>query len=165
MLILSIIAGAGLAQLNRIKLPIQATNIFLTLIARYLVTILCLFIIGLLLAINIPIRQRTNYYHMINNEDYRAFTWIKDNFDKQLGKTILNPWKATAFSAITQQNVYTRIHTAPSRKDDEAYDFLREGCIDTTFLRENNIQIIYNEYGCDNTDLIKVRQNVYLLLD
>jgi hypothetical protein len=83
---------------------------------------------------------------------------VSDEYDK----AILDPWKATPFTAITGKMVYSRIHAFPTEKDIEARTFLEEGCSDTDFLRQNGISIIFTEGDCWNPDLTKVRENVYL---
>ena len=50
--------------------------------------------------------------------------------------------RQVAFTAITGKHVYTRIHIAPFAKDIEAYAFLKGGCTDTAFMRENEISIV-----------------------
>ncbi|KKK96462.1 hypothetical protein LCGC14_2662550, partial [marine sediment metagenome] len=77
----------------------------------------------------------------IDREDYQAFVWIKENVNEDYGKAIVDPWKATAFTAITGKNIHTRIHMAPTPKDNEAYAFIKSGSGNTTFLRENGISI------------------------
>ena len=175
MLVVSIVAGAGLMGLRNLKLPSKLTSGSKSaFLAENLGNILCVAIIGLTLAIAIPARQNTPYYHMIDSEDYQAFTWIKENFGSEYEKAILDPWKATAFSAITGKNVYTRIHVAPKPSDNEAYAFLRGGTHNTTFLKENGISIIYTrvyegplrgnvEYNSDNPNLVEVAKNIYSL--
>ncbi len=122
----------------------------------------------------IPAHIDTPYYHMIDEEDYQAFVWIKDNINEDYNKAILDPWKATAFTAITGKNVYTRIHTAPKPNDNEAYAFLRSGSSNTAFLKEHGISIIYTrvykeaqdkntDYSSNNPDLVEVARNIYLL--
>lgn len=165
MLMLSIMAGAGLASLRYVNIPSKVTSTSKKFIKRYLAIAVYFVVVVLSLVINIPIRQQEYYYYLINDEDYRSYTWIRDNLGDQYQKAILDPWKATAFTAITQKSIYTRIHTAPSTTDNEAYDFLRDGCVDTTFLKENNIAIIYNEHECDNTDLIRIKENIYLFIE
>ena len=120
-------------------------------------------LIGVTLAICIPDRQKTPYYYMINEEDYQAFVWIRDNVNENYEKAILDPWKATAFTAITQKNIYTRIHAYPKPDDTKAYDFLDGGCTDTAFLREEGISIVYTQDECNNPDLKEVREFVYVL--
>ena len=112
---------------------------------------------------NIPARLNTPYYHMIDDQDYAAFKWIENNVSTNYETAILDPWKATAFTAITGKKVYTRIHLAPFEKDFKAYAFLQNGCDNSTFLKENNISIIYSRLPCRNSDLVEVRENVYLL--
>ncbi len=163
MLMLAIIAGAGLAWVRTIRFPSKSTSMIKSFFAQNAGVILCLVIISVVLAIGIPSRQQTFYNQFINDEDYRAFVWIRDNLDGQYKKAILDPWKATAFAAITQKNVYTRIHERAKTSDMKAYDFLGDGCTDTSFLRENGISIVYGECDSDNPDLIEVRSNVYVL--
>ena len=163
MLILSIMAGAGLTGVRTIRLPSKVIVEPKSFIARNVGNILCLILIGVTLAMCIPDRQETPYYHMIDEEDYQAFVWIKDNVNENYEKAILDPWKATAFTAITQKNVYTRIHAYPESSDRKAYEFLRNGCTDTAFLRENEISIVYSEWNCNNPALVEVRKNIYLV--
>ena len=79
------------------------------------------------------------------------------------GKAVLDPWQATAFAAITEKKVFTRIHAYPKPSDDEASAFLENGCVDTGFLKDNGISIVYTRESCDNPDLTAVREGVYLL--
>jgi hypothetical protein len=100
---------------------------------------------------------------MIDDGDYQAFVWVRENVDDSCKKAILDPWKATAFAAITQKSIYARIPAYPESSDMKAYQFLRCGSSDTEFLRKNDISIVYTLWGCNNPDLTKVRKNVYLL--
>ncbi len=164
MLMLSIVAGAGLMWVKNIRLPgTIGTRLKVPLITQNIGRVLCLVLVGLTLAIGIPVRQSLPYYHMIDKQDYEAFTWIRDNVSDDYEKAILDPWKATAFTAITGKPIYTRIHAYPKSNDMEAYKFLQDGCNDTAFARENGISIVYSQGGCSNPDLVEVRENVYLL--
>jgi hypothetical protein len=187
MLMMSLVAGAGLAGVKNLTLPAcqspQRTAgrparlshwPKASIASRYLGKFLCLALIGVTLAVTVPARQNTPYYHMIDSEDYQAFIWIKDNVGKEYDKAILDPWKATAFTAITGKKVYTRIHAYPTAKDNEAYDFLSGGSSNTTFLRGNGISIVYTrvyesglarqvEYESHNADLVPLARNIYLL--
>lgn len=164
LLMMSIAAGAGLKALRKLELP-GTTSIGLrkNFITQLTGILLCLIFIAASLTIAIPDRQDTPYYHMIGTADYEAFVWIRDNVDASYEKAILDPWKATAFTAITQKHVYTRIHTNPRAKDEKASAFLKKGCADTTFLNENGITIVYTQEPCSNPDLVEVRKYVYLL--
>ena len=164
MLLMSIIAGAGLMGVRKLRLPVRL-NAWLKapFITQNVGNILCLALIALTLVIVIPARQNTLYYHMIDREDYEAFVWVKDNVDENYKKAILDPWKATAFTAISEKNVYTRIHKAPGSRDKKARTFLKDGCTDTAFLIQNGISIVYTRQSCDNPELVEVRKNIYLL--
>ena len=165
LLMVSVMAGAGLAGVKNLSLPTGLTARLKvpSIITQNLGKFLCLVLVGVILALGIPDRQETPYYHMIDEEDYRAFVWVRENVDKDYAKAILDPWKATAFSAITGKSIYTRIHAYPEPKDKEAREFLVGGCSDTAFLRKNNISIVYTRRECQNPDLTEVRQNIYLL--
>jgi len=163
MLMLGIIAGAGLMGVRTIRLPSKLITRLKPFLAGNVGNILCLVLIGVTLAMHIPDRQETPYYRMIDEEDYQAFVWIRDNVNENYDKAILDPWKATAFTAITQKNIYTRIHAYPKSSDTEAYKFLRGGCTDTAFLTQNGISIVYSQEECNNPDLVEVRENIYLL--
>jgi len=164
MVMMSIVAGAGLMALRKLELPgITGLRLKKPLITQGVGILLCLIFIGATLAIAIPDRQATPYYYMIDKTDYEAFVWIRDNVDASYEKAILDPWKATAFTAITEKHVYTRIHMGPRGKDRIAYAFLEDGCTDTTFLRESGISIVYTRLGCNNPDLKEVKKFVYVL--
>ncbi len=164
MLMISVVAGAGLMGIKELKLPEKLTaRLGMPPITRNVGVLLCLALIGVILATAIPARQNIPYYHMIDQEDYEAFTWIENNVGADYQKAILEPWKGTAFSAITRKTIYTRIHSAPLPIDTIATDFLKSGAKDTAFLRENGISIVYSKWGIANPDLVEVRDNVYLL--
>lgn len=163
MLMLGIIAGAGLAWLRTLRFPSESNGVLKYFLARNAGNIIFLVFIIAILATGIPARKQTSYYHLIDRQDYQAFVWIRDNLSEDYQKAILNPWQATAFTAITQRNVYTRIHEYPKDRDLQAYDFLRGGCIDTSFLRKNEISIVYSRSDCHNPDLMQIRDKVYVL--
>ena len=175
MLMAGIVAGAGLAGVKNLRLPARlSTWLKVPLITQNVGRFLCLVLIGTTLAISIPEHLDTPYYYMIDMEDYQAFAWIKDNINEDYQKAILDPWKATAFTAITGKHIYTRIHVSATDSDTKAYAFLASGSSNATFLRENGISIIYArvydtrqvrniDYSSNNTDLVEVAKNIYLL--
>ena len=164
MLMMSIVAGAGLNRVKNIRLPVKvAVRPRVPLFTKNIGNILCLALVALTLAIAIPNRQNIPYYHMIDSEDYQAFVWVKENIDSGYEKAILDPWKGTAFTAITGKNVYTRIGAYSRPTDEEAYVFLRGGSSNTSFLRENGISIVHTQQEVHNSDLVEVRENIYLL--
>ncbi len=161
-LMLSIITGAGLFWVRTIGLPRKHTGNHGPFLSRNLGNILCLILIVIILAISIPNRLNASYYHMIDKEDYRAFTWIGEHLNEDYQLAILDPWKATAFTAITQKYVYRRIFIYIEPIDRMVYLFLNEGCRDTSFLKYSGISVLYNQGHCNNTSLIEVRKHVYL---
>jgi len=162
MLMMSIVAGAGLMWVKNLKLPARLKAPRFTRNVGY---ILCIVLVAVILTIVIPDRQEqgTRFYHMIDQEDYEAFVWIKDNVGDDYEKAILDPWKGTAFTAIAEKYVYTKIHSYPKGTDKDAYNFLQSGSTDTDFLRKNGISIVYTRSPCHNPNLVEVRKNVYLL--
>ena len=158
MLIMSAVAGAGLMAVKNIRLPVKVP-----LINQNVGWILCAVIIIATLIIGIPARQDIPFYYMIDTKDYEAFVWVRDNVDDSYQRAILDPWKATPFTAIAGKYVYTRTHAFPTDTDRQANLFLNNGCKDTAFLKENGISIVYTTGTCDNPDLTEVRENIYLL--
>lgn len=164
MLMAGIVAGAGLIGLKNLRLPAKLSVwLKVPFLTQNAGRFLCLVLVGVTLAMTIPERLDTPYYHMIDEEDYHAFVWIKDNLSEDYQKAILNPWKATAFTVITEKHVYTRISAYPAATDEEAYEFLASGCVDTAFLKKNGISIVYHREPCHNSDLVAVRKYVYLI--
>ena len=164
MLMMGIIAGAGVMEIRKLEFPgLIGLKEKYPLVIQSVGTFLCLALIGATLAVAIPARQNIPYYNMIDDDDYEAFVWIKENVGEEYETAILDPWKGTPFTAITGKYVYTKIHSAPKAKDEEAYNFLKGGCSNTAFLRENGISIVYTGIESDNPDLVEVFQDVYIL--
>jgi len=175
MLVMGIVAGAGLMAIKTLKLPERFNNwLKIPFITENAGRFLSLALIVAVLWVTIPARLNTPYYQMIDEMDYQAITWIQDNVGSDYDKVILDPWKATAFAALTGKPVYTRIHSYPMKKDQDAYAFIRGGSINTTFLKGNNISIVYTRvyngpvqgntvYKSNNPDLVEVADNIYLL--
>jgi hypothetical protein len=162
LLMFGIVAGASLNAIEKIELP---QFLRLPQFARKIGYLFCLALVVVILVIAIPVRLNTPYYHMINEDDYQTFIWIKDNVGQDYQKAILDPWKATAFTAVTGKYVYARIHMGPDSITKSADEFLANGCTDTAFLRRNGISIIYTQQKCSNPDLTEVYQWIYLLKD
>jgi hypothetical protein len=164
MLLTSIVGGAGLMAIQDLSLPAKLkTWLRIPLPTQHTGRIACIILIGLTLAIAIPVRQNTPYYHMIDQTDYESFVWIKDNLGSVYDKAVLDPWEGIAFVAVTGKKVFSYIGEAPGAFDIQAYQFLNDGCIDTDFLRRNSITIVYTRGECHNPDLRQVREYIYLL--
>jgi hypothetical protein len=180
-LLMGIVAGAGLHALrtsDALQLPGKWEATLKSRQGLVKATGVCLSvaIIGVTLGVAIADRQKARYYNMIDTTDYEAFVWMRDNVSLRYGKAILDPWKATAFTAVTEKFVYARIHVSPSARDDAVYAFLKNGSTDTEFLRKNEISLVYTraydyrngqvfEYAVDNPDLLEVNKNIYVLKD
>ena len=169
MLLISILAGYGLWTIRNLdfkNLPIlqrKNQSKMFSFITHNAGNILAIVLIVITMAVALPARHHELYYHIIDSTDYEAFIWINDNIDDSYNKAILDPWKATAFSALTGKTVYSRIHSYPVESDLTAYEFLDNKCTDTTFLKENDITLVYTTGECNNPALVEVRENIYLL--
>ena len=91
------------------------------------------------------------------------FVTREQNIGAEYQKAILDPWKATPFTALTGKAVYSRLHAFPQPTDEEARKFLNDGSVDTDFLKKNGISIVYTRGEVKNPDLTKVKENIYLL--
>ncbi|MDD5128011.1 MAG: hypothetical protein PHR43_07975 [Dehalococcoidales bacterium] len=164
MLLVGVVAGAGLAAVRRLELPpgvVEAIRI--PQITNHLGNFLALVLVGLTLWFGIPLRQGIEYYHLINDADYEAFVWVKENVGAEHQKAVLDPSKALPFRIITGKKVFTWVFTEPKPNDIQAAKFLTDGCVDTEFLRKNGISLVYTTRGCQNPALIEVSKNVFLL--
>jgi hypothetical protein len=164
MMMVSMVAGAGLAGVAHFALPESFSGrLRVPLVTQNLGKALCLILIVVILVIAIPDRLKTPYYHVIDEQDYADFAWIEENIGAEYQKAVLDPWKATPFTALTGKAVYSRLHAFPQPTDEEARKFLNDGSVDTDFLKKNGISIVYTRGEVKNPDLTKVRENVYLL--
>ncbi len=162
LLILSVLAGAGLFWIGTLQIPAKFLHEHKLNLFRYARNIACVLLALIILVIAVPTRLNAVFYHMIDDEDFRAFTWIKDNIGAEYTTALVDPWKATAFAAITGKTVLHRIWVNQEPVDDSIYSFLKSGCQDSIFLRDNKISFVYNQLQCNNRDLIEVRNRVFV---
>ncbi len=162
LLILSLIAGAGLFWVKTLTLPTQLLHKSKSVFSGKFGNILCGVLVIIVLAVALPSRLNAYYYHMIDLEDYQAFVWIKEHVGVDYSAALVDPWKATAFTAITGKKVARRIWEKQEAIDDIIYRFLQNECPDTSFLIDNRVSFIYNRMPCSNPDLIEVSKDVYL---
>ena len=166
MLMMSIVAGYGLAATKDLKIPLQLTaRLKMASPLRHVGYVLCLLLIIGTFYTAVPVRQHMYYYHMIDDQDYEAFVWIRDNLDDGYKKAIVDPVKGSPFTAITSKNVFTWLGAMPIPSDVTAYGFLGSGSTDTKFLKDNNISIVYSRQNVNNPDLKEVRPYVYVFKD
>jgi len=147
LLLMGILAGAGLLWVRSIKAPAGS--------------LVCAMAVVAVLATAVPARLAIPYYHMIDDDDYRAFVWIGANSAVDEGPIMLDPWRASAFTALTGMKVYRQITSGPGTADNMIQRYLNSGCPDIGFLRDNRVTLVYNRLPCNNSSLLKVRDNVY----
>jgi len=164
MLMMGIVAGAGLAALGGARMPQRvAARLRMLRFYPYSGSVLCLALVAATVWVAVPARQSTPYYHTIDAQDYQAFIWIRGNLDASYRRAILDPWQGSAFTAITGKNVQTWTGQSTGSGQLRVYEFLGDACRDTQFMVKNRVSVVYAVQAVDNTDLIEVRQNVYLL--
>ncbi|RLF39752.1 MAG: hypothetical protein DRN12_06525 [Thermoplasmata archaeon] len=155
LLIMSIIAGRGYSKLIEVDKPTRKTG-FILLIVLLVVTT----------CISVDRNFHESYYHIIDDEDYRNFLWIKDNTSED-AIIILDPWKARALPAIAERRVYSVMPFGPDEEQlklvENTYKFFEDSCNNTTFLLENNITVVYTRTPCINPALFEIKENIYIL--
>lgn len=118
----------------------------------------------LILVFSLPQKLESNspIYHIINEEDFRALSYIKENTPEE-SIVLADPWKSNAITPIAERQVYSRIVQGPSReseaKNEQARIFFANNCQDTAFLEQNNISVIYGK--CSSQNLQEVYPNVH----
>lgn len=147
LLLMGIIAGAGLLWVRSIKPPAGS--------------LLCAAVVVAVLAMAVPSRTAIPYYHMIDDEDYRAFTWIGAHSEADDGPVLLDPWQASAFTTLSGRKVYSQITSGLGTDDEIILDFLSSNGANSVFLRENKVTLLYTHLPCGNTDLDKISGNIY----
>ncbi|MCX6007015.1 MAG: hypothetical protein NTZ34_07115 [Chloroflexi bacterium] len=162
LLIMSILAGAGLSWLSKLKLPANFLARNNSSVFRSASPVICALLIIVILVIAVPTRVYASFYHMIDDEDYNSFVWIKDHVGTDYASAIVDPWKATAFTAITGKKVASRIWFSTQPVDVSISRFLAGGCRDTTFLGDYRGSLVYNLAPCSNSNLVEVRNNIYI---
>jgi hypothetical protein len=110
--------------------------------------------------------SNTPYYHVVDEQEYGDYLWIKENLVDVEGISVLEPWKAKAYVPITGRYVYSHIPLGPSefceKRNREIDEFFRDGGNNSTFLDENNISIVYTKSTITNPDLTEVKPRIYL---
>lgn len=163
LLMMSILTGAGLQWVKSKGLPIRPDGKLRHFLAKNSGTIIYVCLIIIIVVIAIPNRLDTNYYQMIDDDEYERFVWIRDNIDESHVTAALNPWKATALVAIADMGVVSRIHSHQAWVAEKTEEFLNNGCENTDFLRRYNVSLIYSQSGCNNPDLVEASEHIYVL--
>ena len=183
LLMMSIIGGYGLNWIWK-----NAKNIFSSIkkikISKYSVPLTSLIVALIVLLTVVPsISAHLDkdkysyilcYYHVIDDRDYDAFIWIRDNVNDSYKRGIVEQgsdpsspksWRGIAFTPITGKYVYNWFHPGgPPPYFDKTKEFFNKNCNDTQFLIDNEISIVYSNRPVNNPDLIQTEmENVYLL--
>ena len=129
-----------------------------------LLSIIILTALILIVALPAKLDSSKQFYHVINKADYNAFQYIKSS-TPQNSIVLADPWISNAITPIAERQVYSRIVQGPNEeseaKNEQAQTFLRNNCTNTTFLKQNNISVIYGT--CNSPDLEEVYTRVYFL--
>jgi len=163
LLMMSILTGAGLQWVKSKGLPIKSDGKVRSFLARKSGAIIYACLILIIVAIAIPIRLDTGYYHMIDDDEYERFVWIRDNIDESHETAALDPWKATALVALGDIGVVSRIQSHQAYVAEITEEFLNDSCENTKFLRDYKVSLIYNPSDCNNPDLVEISEHIYIL--
>jgi hypothetical protein len=160
LVLISIFAGAGLSMLFRYKLELkQFMKGFL--FSLRLGKIVGILIVTVIVIVGLCNSLFTNYYHMVDKMDVEGFEWMRANIGSNNKPVLLDPWQATAFTAITQEFSLRRIFGQRQAADDKINRYLENSCSDSNVLNDNLISFVYNRLDCNNTDLIKIKDSIY----
>lgn len=163
LLLISIIAGAGLYWLRTKLLSIRLSDKYKPRRFAYAGGVFCTLSVVVILSVALPARFNVPYYHMIDDEDYRAFVWIRDNIGPEYETALVDPWKATAFVAVSGKNVIRRIWMQKEPADEILEKYLNGGCQETASLAYDGLSLLYNTTQCQNSDLFKINAGMYII--
>jgi hypothetical protein len=169
-LMVALIAGYGLSELGRLVYDNRERLISKRYerISNHSKIIISVAVCVILVIVAVPVHLDIQYYQMINEKEYETFTWIHDNIDSYrdenhtYDKAAVDPFAASPFSAVTELYIVSlsmsplygySLHT-------EVENFLINKCVDTAFLDEHKISVIYG--NCNNDNLTMIYSNVYL---
>ncbi len=146
MVLISVIAGYGLKTIRKNKYV-------------FVLSVALIILFGSFNALG----QR--YYHLIDDQDYRAFRWVEKNTPEN-ATAVLDPVKAVAFFPVSGRKFYSYVPRSYNelygRRNYEVQKFLKNSCGDDGFLEENGITLVYTEGKCVNSRLKSPYKNVYV---
>jgi len=146
MFIMSVIAAFALAKIKN--------NILLGIL------------LAVILVLSVQQHFATQYYHIIDENEFKDISWIRENTSG--GIILADLWKARPIPTITGMQVFTVLPFGPVPEllkiNQQAIDFFKNNCTNTTFLKDNNISLIYSPVECNNTDLKRIHNNIYKVL-
>lgn len=119
-------------------------------------------------ALTVSVRSHMSepYYHVINDASYQDFLWVREYVPPQYDIGVLDTGVAWPFASVSGKFAYTA-EVAPNfhAEGRSAMKFLQDGASDTSWLKEKGITIVYTPRAIENNELIKVHNNVYLLVE
>ena len=119
-------------------------------------------------ALTVSVRSHMSepYYHVINDVSYQDFLWVREYVPPQYEIGVLDTDVAWPFASVSGKFAYTA-EVAPNfhAEGRSAMKFLQDGASDTSWLKEKGISIVYTPQAIENSELIKVHNNVYLLIE
>lgn len=155
---------------RKLRIKIRSPlNLNINILKKYVLPAYFIIIFFSMIGSSIPAHMEIPYYHMINETDYEAFTWIEKNIDSYRDenhiyeRAAVDPYKACPFSAITRLYIVSStMHPIPGyRFHTNVTRFLNDGCTDTEFLDEFNVSVVYSN-KCVNQNLTMIHPNVYI---
>ena len=119
-------------------------------------------------ALTVSVRSHLSepYYHVIDDATYQDFLWVREYVPAQYGIGVLDTGVAWPFASVSGKFAYAA-EVAPNLHAEgrSAMKFLQAGASDTSWLEERGITIVYTPRAIENNELIKVHNNVYLLVE
>lgn len=138
---------------------------------RLMVVILLITLI-LSLSLSAKIESSKPIYKIINENEHQDLLFIKNYTQEnhlENAVVLADPWKAEAITPIAETQVYARIPQGPNQeieaRNKQTQDFFTNKCKDISFLKENNISIIYGNCDKNIKELTQIRENVFVLDD
>lgn len=110
-------------------------------------------------------RLEEPYYHIIGKGVYFDLLWIRENLDDSYQRAVVAPHLAIAFTPLSGKFIYASSAATQiiPEKVLEVEEFFSEGGINTEWLREKQIDIIYSQKPIENPDLEKVAEHIYIM--
>jgi len=127
-------------------------------------------LIGVIVVLALTVSMRSHlseqYDHVIDDAAYQDFLWVGEYVPAQYGIGVLDTFVAWPFASVSGKFAYTA-EIAPNLHAEgrSAMKFLQDGASDTSWLKERGITIVCTPWGVENNELIKVHNNVYLLVE
>ncbi len=111
----------------------------------------------------LPKHSPYQYYHIMDDNDYENFAWMKENTPKD-SRILADSWKSKGLVIFAERKTYSYYPTGPSKKIlyycESGDKFLRDKCNDSEFLINNSINYVYS-CNCKNENLTEIRKCIF----